>query len=247
MLAYIQYRRGLPATEGCYSVWCALEDRGWEIRTFEAVDEIELDADHPVVGGVDQVVDALARLGITPPDIDYPSALRAFLLDPEIETRTMGWVRRTTDRWPLFVKPTTGRKEFTGVVVHRTDDLIPLATLDDSLPVFVARPVDLRNRVEWRAFVVDGDVRDIRPYTGCVNEDAPSPVFVRSLVQQWHSPPVGCSVDIVNVGDRARPDWRLIECNDGYSLGSYGLQRSTYAELIVKRWAELSGGASHWP
>jgi hypothetical protein len=43
VIAHIQYRRGIPATEGCYSAWRALEDRGWEIRPFEHVDEVTVD------------------------------------------------------------------------------------------------------------------------------------------------------------------------------------------------------------
>lgn len=40
--------------------------------------------------------------------------------------------------------------------------------------------------------------------------------------------------------------WRVIECNDGFSLGTYGLRRETYAELLVKRWGELTGMPDLW-
>ena len=33
----------------------------------------------------------------------------------------------------------------------------------------------------------------------------------------------------------------LIEINDGYSLGAYGLQSVQYAQLLSARWAELTG------
>jgi hypothetical protein len=42
------------------------------------------------------------------------------------------------------------------------------------------------------------------------------------------------------------PDWRVIECNDGNALGSYGLHRATYAELLVTRWAQLTGSELSW-
>jgi hypothetical protein len=32
----------------------------------------------------------------------------------------------------------------------------------------------------------------------------------------------------------------LVEWNDGYSLGSYGLESGLYAELIMARWCELT-------
>lgn len=32
----------------------------------------------------------------------------------------------------------------------------------------------------------------------------------------------------------------LIEMNDGYSLGAYGLEPELYAKLLTARWAELN-------
>lgn len=33
----------------------------------------------------------------------------------------------------------------------------------------------------------------------------------------------------------------LVEVNDGYALGCYGLQHNLYAKLLAARWAELVG------
>ncbi len=33
----------------------------------------------------------------------------------------------------------------------------------------------------------------------------------------------------------------LIEMNDGFSLGVYGLEGTLYARLLTARWAELNG------
>lgn len=247
MIAHVQIRAGgLPATEGCYQAWRALEERGWDVRAFSHVDGVDVHPDQPVIGGLDNVAQALGRLGVTLPDIDYPAPLRPYLLDPDTRVETMGWARQAREHWPLFVKPTTGRKEFTGLVLRRTDDLLTVTHVPDDFPVFVARPADLRSCVEWRAFVVGGDVRDIRPYSRCVDADAPSALFVRMLVEQWHSRPVGFSLDVVNLGSRAAPDWRVVECNDGYALGTYGLFRGTYAELLARRWWELTGSTESW-
>lgn len=246
MIAHIQYRRGLPATEGCYSAWRALEDRGWEIQPFEHPDEVDVQPDEPLIGGLPYVVAALERLNVTPPDIDYPTAFRPFLLDPSVHIQPLRWARRARDQWPLFVKPTTGRKEFTGLVIRTTDDLLGISHVDDELPVFVSTPANLRGRVEWRAFVIDGSVRDVRPYSLCADGDAPAVTFIQMLANQWASIPAGCSIDVVNIGTRDLPDWRVVECNDGYSLGSYGLFCGSYAELLVKRWAELTGADLAW-
>ncbi len=36
----------------------------------------------------------------------------------------------------------------------------------------------------------------------------------------------------------------LVEWNDGYSLGSCGLARADYADLLIARWCELMGLAA---
>ncbi len=247
MKALIQQRDGFLATEGCYAAWKAMSDAGWAIRFFERIDDVDVYADEIVIGGLDPVVRALTRLGIELPDIDYPETFRSVLIDPTVEHTTMGAIRQAPQSWPRFVKPTTGRKEFGGLVVRSTNDLLYVTHVADEVQVFSAAPADLRGRTEWRCFVIDRRVRDIRPYTFCPDGDAPSVTFVQLLVNQWSSAPAGFTVDVVNLGDRARPDWRVIECNDGYALGSYGLHRSTYAELLVARWAELTGSNLSWP
>ena len=85
VVAHVQHRRGLPATEGCYQAWRGLDERDWEIRPFEHAHEIAADPEHPVIGGIHNVVAGLAQLGVAPPDIDYPTPLRPFLLDPDVE------------------------------------------------------------------------------------------------------------------------------------------------------------------
>jgi ATP-grasp domain, R2K clade family 3 len=246
MRALIQLRDGMPATEGCFAAWKAMADAGWAIQFFESKDDFEPHLDEIVVGGLDPVVRALTKLGVKPPDIDYPETFRELLLDPAVERTTMGAVRRSPERWPRFVKPTTGRKEFGGLVVRSTHDLLRVTHIDDDLPVFCAVPVDVSGRTEWRCFIINGRVRDIRPYTNCPDGDAPSRTFVQLLVDQWLGAPNGFTIDVVNLGDRARPNWRVIECNDGYALGTYGLHRATYAELLVSRWAQLTGADISW-
>jgi len=246
MIVHIQQRLGLPATDGCYVAWRALDDRGWSVRPFASLDELEPHAEEPVIGGVGTVVGALHRLGVEPDEVDYPRALLPFLVDPDVRDRTLGWVRSSADRWPLFVKPRGGSKEFTGAVVRSSADLARLSGLDDQLPVWVARSADLAGRTEWRAFVIDGMVRDIRPYSGCPDGDAPTRTMIQMMANQWSSAPVSFAMDVVDLGVGGNPDWRIVECNDGYSLAPYGLFASTYAELLVKRWFQLTRATASW-
>ena len=50
--------------------------------------------------------------------------------------------------------------------------------------------------------------------------------------------PAGYAADFGVTGDGRT---LLVEINDGYSLGCYGLQHNLYAQLLSARWAELVG------
>lgn len=50
--------------------------------------------------------------------------------------------------------------------------------------------------------------------------------------------PAGCALDF-GVTEDGRT--LLIEMNDGYSLGFYGLEPALYARVLAARWAELNG------
>lgn len=247
MIACVQVvDEGVPATVAVWETWKALTERGWEVRKFlKWRDDLDPRVEEPVIGGVGTVAGALRRLGIEPPAIDYPDAFWPFLIDPAYEERTLGWVRQNPGRWPVFVKPASGFKEFTGLVVRSTHDLLGLSHVDDHAPVFVCRPERIVG-AEWRVFVIEGQVRDVRPYRVTPDTVAPGLVAAQAIADAWPSAPVGYAFDLANIGTVERPFWRVVEVNDGYSLGTYGLSRDVYAELVVKRWGELVGVPDLW-
>lgn len=79
--------------------------------------------------------------------------------------------------------------------------------------------------------------------------------------REWEDRPVACSMDIavidtdipvkivredkngneIIVGWRCRPNYKtiLVEFNDAYALGNYGLHHIAYAKLISARWSQL--------
>lgn len=241
MTILVQHDRyGSPATEGCF---LAAAVAGGDYIAFERLDDVEVTPETLVVGGIGTVVKALRTLGVEVPVVEYPEPLRPFLLDPGTSVSTMGQVRRSPERWPVFVKPVGGFKLFTGLVVRSTANLLSVTHVDDEAPVYVAQPVDLRGVPEWRCFIVDGVVRDVRPYARMPDGSMSPPLrTVQAMVDCWDSVPAGCGMDVVLTDD----GWRVVECNDGYALGPYGVDRRVYFEMLVKRWAELTGSEGVW-
>ena len=90
---------------------------------------------------------------------------------------------------------------------------------------------------EWRCFVRYGQILDIRRYKGELGL-VYSLQEVKQMVATYTDAPAAYSLDI---GLTAEGETIIIEVNDGYSLGIYGLDPLLYAKLLSARWAELTG------
>jgi hypothetical protein len=231
--------RGEFPTVNLYAAWSGFRDLGAEITTFAAgdVDDLTLVPDAIVVAGISIVHRALARLGRPVPAIpDVPSALAPFARRT-IGVAPMAHVRRTVAAGgACFIKPMpSDAKRFSGHVVDRFAALIRTAALADDVLVQISDVVEFH--AEYRAFVRRGHVVGWKPYRG-----APSPMpdyaMVQACLNAWVDIPVACSID---VGVLASGETGLVEVNDAYALGSYGLDPIQYALMIADRWYELAG------
>ena len=59
------------------------------------------------------------------------------------------------------------------------------------------------------------------------------------LIGKFH--PIGPAGRAIDLGVTSDGRTLLVEVNDGFALGSYGLDDVTYALLLSARWAELVG------
>jgi hypothetical protein len=196
-----------------------------------------------VAGDIPVVLGALKQLDIQiPAPDDYPECLRAFLRRRVWETR-LDAVREQVygmDFRPFFMKPKDRLKRFTGILVESYDDLSPLYNISKHTSVYCSEVV--RWRTEYRVFVIKGSIRGIRHYCGDPSvtlDEAAIQSAIRALEESGKAiSAYGIDFGVLESGETA-----LIEANDGFSLGSYGLDRSVYADLILTRWMELVSGS----
>ncbi len=144
------------------------------------------------------------------------------------------WVRALDA--PIFVKPLSQHKEFTGHVRRGDlDDLNRTAHLEDDFDVLVSDVVDFVS--EWRCFVLRGQCIGAKPYAGDVRAISPDwRVLDGAIGALGDALPAGCSIDL---GVTRTGETLVVEMNDGYALGSYGLAAVPYAQLLEARWEEL--------
>lgn len=234
MRAFIPCKDHVPYNVNFYFAWLGFSDMGFEIVPyFEASELLDAKKEDVVVGGIGSCQAVLRRLGIQIPQINYPESLTPFL-GRKLWRSTINQVNNDIESWPFFVKPIEDKK-FTGRVIEGISDLVGCGISGGNPSVICSEVVDFE--AEWRCFVRYGEILDVRPYKGDWRLHF-DPSTIESAVKEYRDAPAGYGVDFGVTADRRT---LLVEVNDGYALGCYGLQHDLYAQLLSARWSELMG------
>lgn len=216
-----------------YAAFDGFKQMGFEIVFFKNINEVsDNKLEDIIVSYVEDVRIALSKHGIVTPEIDYPEELKNFL-GRKIWKSKLSVIANEPNNWNVFIKPVEDKK-FTGVVVRSTKDLIGCGTWNEDTEILCSEVVNFV--AEWRCFVRYGKILDVRRYKGDwkVHFD---PKIIEEAISKFTSAPNGYSIDF---GLTDKGETLLIEVNDGYSLGYYGLFNLDYAKLLSARWAELT-------
>lgn len=240
---YIQRRDGEIRHESCFTAWLGLGEKGYEVSFFEGPDltggRLPLARTTLVVGSVANVESAWRQLGVAvPPPLNLPERLSGYR-GRRVWSDTLGEVRRKFRQGhqpPLFVKPRTGTKTFHGHLLFDPACLAFTRSFPDDMELEVSEYVHFAS--EWRCFVHRQKVVGLAHYHGdCCRY--PCPDTLRAAVRDYaEEAPVAYALDVGVAGDGRT---LLVEVNDAYALGSYGLRPALYADLLEDRWLELVG------
>ncbi|HEL1618626.1 TPA: ATP-grasp domain-containing protein [Streptococcus suis] len=173
----------------------------------------------------------LSWMGIDIPVIDYPEELSEFY-GRTIREGLMGEIVNIPDNWGKFIKPKAGSKVFTGRVVNGTRDLVGIG-LPFDYPIWISDIVEFV--AEWRCFILNGEVLDVRPYTGDYHAQYDASVIDKA-VAAWGRAPRAYGLDIGVTKDGRT---LVVEVNDGYALGNYGLSPLKSIKFSRARWEEM--------
>lgn len=208
---------------------------GFELVKVENIEEVHIEEDGVCLGSIQFVNSALKKLNkVVPLPIDYPESLRVYL-GRKIWQSTIDEIANDPTQWNVFAKPNGFAKKFTGRLIKSTKDLIGCGDRNLNTPVWVSEPVNFV--AEWRVFVRYQRVLGARLYRGDWRVQFDYKVIERAI-SDFVDAPAGYALDFGLTNDGKQ---LLIEVNDGYSLGSYGLYYVDYAKLLSARWAQLTG------
>lgn len=230
---YIQAQDGFPVA-WCTSAFVGFRAKQSDIYFFEDINEVPISKYVILVASIENTNTYLQSLGLPPKiSLNIPEELISYA-GREIQFMTVGDFKKL-NKFPIFVKPNGRSKEFIGGVVEKQSTIDNcFHDVDDSRPVLVSEVVNFVS--EYRGYVIDGELRGIKHYSGDFRV-FPDMKIIDQAIKDYTLQPVGYSIDF-GITDDGRT--LLIECNDGWSLGNYGLNDVTYSTLLARRWIEMT-------
>lgn len=184
-----------------------------------------------VCGGIEIVRHALRLVGAKDPEmIDYPEELSEFY-GRRIWKSTLGKIRES-DQDNIFIKPTS-QKLFVGHVRSNIGYLLQTAPFENDLKIWCSEPMEFIS--EYRTFVSNGKIVGCKHYKGdfLIFPDAE---MIYACVAKMTPKYLTYSLDI---GVTKKGKTFVVEVNDAFSIGSYGLECVTYAKMLENRWLEI--------
>lgn len=156
------------------------------------------------------------------------------ILQPHIGRKVWTSRRSELKRFPVFVKPLTEVKLFTGFLATSANSFSLYKELNNwDGELFCSEPMP-EIVSEWRCYIVKGQI------TACCNYAGNPIVFpdaneVNRLIDKYVGAPEGYAMDVAVTAAGTR----LVECNDAWGLGYYGGDTVGYFKMVKSRWLEI--------
>lgn len=216
-----------------------LVDRGFEIVPFDGNDLKNFSKTNPnletdiLIGSVEATVKFFETVGIeTPKYLGYPSSLNDYYRR-DIQKVKFGKVNK---QFPYFIKPAEEVKKFTGCLIEKSstvDFLKKYDNLSDEDQVYVSDVVDIIS--EYRCFVHRGILKGIKHYSGDF-KIFPNVKIISNMITDYKEANIAYTLDVAILKNG---ETILVEVNDMWAIGSYGLDGKTYVSMVVDRFQEI--------
>lgn len=231
---YIQKFGGQFIGDYAYAAYEGFDfKRDYKIICFEDIMEVPLSPFNLVVGCIEDTTKYLQMLGKeVPKPLNIPDELKSFT-KRNYEVMTMGKFKKSTTL-PIFVKPHDTLKYFpAGVLTKQSSIDTFFNDIPDDFKVLTSEVLDIVT--EYRGFVRKGHLVGLKNYIGDFLT-FPDTSIILQAIDHYKSAPKSYTIDF---GVTSTGETILIECNDGWSVGSYGLDGEIYAGFLMDRWVEL--------
>lgn len=178
------------------------------------------------VGSVEFMKAVFSRIGIEGVKLPRNS-------NREFQIMELGEVRERAklgERW--FIKPLE-IKLFTGFIL---DEMVnaSIQNIPDDCRVMVYKSLD-EILSEWRVYIGEDRIWDMKNYSGDIFK-IPSEGYIKSIIKENSDFPISYTIDIgvLKTGEEV-----VIEFNDMWAIGNYGIPNDEYLSLLKRRYFQI--------
>ncbi len=239
---YIQAQNNFPIDDWAVSAYLGFRARQANIIFFEDIHEVPLSKSTILIADIPTSNTWLEAMGGEgKKSINIPAELSSYTKRRYHNITFEELLADKSKQFPLFIKPAGRAKEFIAGVVSTRKNLEFFYHLDPTTKVFVSEVVDIVS--EYRCYVTNGELKGIKHYSGDIRL-FPSIEMIDGCIREYISSPTGYTIDF---GILATGKTVLIEVNDGFAIGNYGLDNSLYVSLLCARWLEILKDLPQFP
>lgn len=192
------------------------------------------------IGSVEGTIAFWKELGITPPSyLGYPAEFSAYY-NRNIKVRKFGSI--THNDLPIFIKPKNNVKEFTGFVLEKNSTLVNInqyvSNISPETEVYTSDPIEID--AEYRCFVHKNQLVGLKHYAGDFTKFLDINAIDFLIKRYEKRAPVSYTLDVAvsNIKNK-NTNVTVIEVNDFWAIGGYGLDGKTYVRMIIDRFQEI--------
>jgi hypothetical protein len=240
MKAYFQIQDGLPLNTDIMSAIEGFQNLCYDIKLYNIVDVMSgkmdnLAKEHTFVGGLDCMSLLFKKIGKYPTPIDFPDEITK-LVNRKIQVLNIDDVieKFKKDLIPVFVKPVK-TKLFDGILLEKLEYLNYFRGFE-GIDVITSPKMNILS--EYRVYIHKGKIVYSANYSGDFTL-IPNYDYVQQIIYAYKSAPVAYTIDIAIVNNDGYIYNDIVEVNDFWSIGNYGLKCWDYAQMLIDRYNEI--------
>jgi len=178
------------------------------------------------VGSVEFMKEVFNRIGLT--DIRVPRNSNR-----ESKIITLKEAKEISKSEDIFIKPIE-IKLFTGFVLDKMIHA-SISNISDDTEVLSYKPFESPIVSEWRCYIRNNEVEDSRNYSGDF-KISPNYKYVESIINENTDFPRCYTIDvgILESGENV-----VVEFNDMWAIGNYGMDNYLYLRMLRERYFEI--------
>lgn len=235
---------GIPLTDWLAWAYYGFNQLGNKIILFEDIMEVPLSKEHIVISDIDDTICYFKRLEIDiPPALNIPYHLLSYqFVGRHVETNLSldglkEYVANGYFQFPFFIKPQRLKAFESGVISTESS----LEYIENNFPnekIIASQYKHFES--EFRCSIYDNKIVGIHFYQGNC-QVLPDVEAILKMVNAFKlNSPIAYTLDVgVCLDSNLQMKTFLVECNDFWSIGNYGLEPIVYAKMLRDRWDEI--------